>query len=318
MIPEMECLSMIPETQVQPTRDELMREVRAAAFGAAVPYVDDGVVLYPAVKNACDLIPSVQARGLRGLLADMTVDEVVACLEHDKLPVPARDNREGYGDSDHAFYWLFGLDDYRKLIGAVDERGVDHGRSLDIGCATGRICRNLLVQSDFREVHGCDFKRMHVTWCKTYLPAEFRVFLNTTLPHLPYPDGHFDVVTAFSVLTHIDALEDAWLLELARIVRPGGLLYLTVQDETSWAHMPKLLEDRLRTTPEGLTTDFEARPMPAEHLVFSDARLSHYGCTVFHSTGYIRRFWGNYFEIEEILPLRHNHQSVVIGRRGGR
>ncbi len=71
---------MIPETQAQPTRDERMREVRAVAFGAALPYVDDGVVLEPAVKSACDLIPSVQARGLRGFLADMTVDEVVACL----------------------------------------------------------------------------------------------------------------------------------------------------------------------------------------------------------------------------------------------
>jgi hypothetical protein len=29
---------------------------------------------------------------------------------------------------------------------------------------------------------------------------------------LPFRDGQFDLITAFSVFTHIDALEIAWLL----------------------------------------------------------------------------------------------------------
>jgi hypothetical protein len=35
------------------------------------------------------------------------------------------------------------------------------------------------------------------------------------------------------VFTHIDDLADAWLLELKRILRPGGRLYITVLDKNS-------------------------------------------------------------------------------------
>jgi hypothetical protein len=35
------------------------------------------------------------------------------------------------------------------------------------------------------------------------------------------------------VFSHLDDLADAWLLELRRIARPGGYLYITVMDQTT-------------------------------------------------------------------------------------
>ena len=66
------------------------------------------------------------------------------------------------------------------------------------------------------------------------MPMGLRVFLNGFAPPLPLPDAHFDVVTAFSVFTHIDELDSPWLLELRRILKPGGLLDATIHDETTW------------------------------------------------------------------------------------
>src|SRR5207244_2674608 len=53
------------------------------------------------------------------------------------------------------------------------------------------------------------------------------------LPPLAFEDRYFDFIYAGSVFTHIADLAEAWLMELRRIVRPGGRLYLTIQDERS-------------------------------------------------------------------------------------
>lgn len=42
---------------------------------------------------------------------------------------------------------------------------------------------------------------------------------------IPFPDGHFDVVSSINSLDHVDDLERA-LAEIARVARPGGLWLL--------------------------------------------------------------------------------------------
>ena len=65
------------------------------------------------------------------------------------------------------------------------------------------------------------------------LTPEFHFITNTTEPHLPFEDKHFDLVYCGSVFTHIMDLPDAWFLELRRVVKRGGLLYITVNDKHS-------------------------------------------------------------------------------------
>src|SRR5437763_7108256 len=91
-----------------------------------------------------------------------------------------------------------------------------------------------------------------------YMPRSIRLILNASAPSLPLPGRYFDVITAFSVFTHIDEdLESAWLLELRRILTPGGLLYVTIQDEAFWEAMPSWYLANLRGTVNGkhLTED---------------------------------------------------------------
>jgi SAM-dependent methyltransferase len=54
--------------------------------------------------------------------------------------------------------------------------------------------------------------------------ADVRVGL---LPELPFPDGTFDAVTANFVLNHVGRPKEA-LVELRRVLRPGGRLALTI------------------------------------------------------------------------------------------
>ena len=45
---------------------------------------------------------------------------------------------------------------------------------------------------------------------------------------IPFPDGHFDVVTSLNSLDHVDDL-DMTIREIKRVVRRGGFFLLTLK-----------------------------------------------------------------------------------------
>jgi SAM-dependent methyltransferase len=101
-------------------------------------------------------------------------------------------------------------------------------RVLDFGCGCGRVLRHLAEWIDRVELHGCDADAALAGWSARHLPFA-RVTRNRPHPPLPFPDRHFGLIWALSVFTHLpEANERAWLAELARVLRPGGLLLVTL------------------------------------------------------------------------------------------
>lgn len=303
------------------SREAIEALVANRAFEAAKPYLTEGTEL-PPVCAAGELRAGILEKedwfGThvpgRILLKDSDLKTALAALEKDDLPIPAADNREGYGGIDHAAYWLWGFEDFTKVRLAAERLGVNADRVLDFGGSTGRVYRHFYTQSWSREVYACDFKRVSVNWCKSNFPSAIRVFLNSLTPTLPFPDGFFDVITAFSVFTHIDEFEDAWLLELSRVLRPGGMAYLTIHDENTWrAQIPALL-DSISNSPEAVGIDLRA-PMLFERRAFSYRQGAHYSLNMFHSSDYVKKYWGNYFTIESIEMFAHQIQAVIIARK---
>lgn len=264
--------------------------------------------LLPPVCIANELRPQIEAKGLRGLLRDMDIPSVLACLERDRLPIPAKENRMNYANDAH--YWLFGFDDFRKVEEALRERNILAKRILDFGGATGRFFRHCHIQGAIDEIYSCDIKSANIDWCKANFPPLFKIFLNSAVPPLPFPDNHFDLIAAFSVFTHIDEGEGPWLAELSRILRPGGLAYLTVHDEYTWEKHAPALNQKLRDAPESVGLDFNA-PMAFDRRVFHHLRA----LNVFHSQKYIQKHWGRVFGIETFVPFGHAAQTVVLARK---
>jgi SAM-dependent methyltransferase len=57
----------------------------------------------------------------------------------------------------------------------------------------------------------------------------------------PFQDASFDVVTAFEVIEHVVSTPRVLLREAARVLKPGGLLYLATPNVCSWAKVRRLV-----------------------------------------------------------------------------
>ena len=97
----------------------------------------------------------------------------------------------------------------------------------DFGCGCGRVMRHLWAAEPGLRVWGCDINAAQIAWCRANLPFEV-VEASGPTPPLRFGDGTFGLAYAFSVFTHLPAeLQQAWLQELIRVVRPGGYICLS-------------------------------------------------------------------------------------------
>lgn len=97
---------------------------------------------------------------------------------------------------------------------------------LDWGCGCGRVLRHWSRLSRPR-VCGCDINPKMVDWCVENLHFA-EVTLNDISPPLPYPDSTFDLVYAFSVMTHLsEDLQHSWIQECLRVLKPEAYLLIS-------------------------------------------------------------------------------------------
>ncbi|MFH8370750.1 class I SAM-dependent methyltransferase [Streptomyces sp. NPDC018031] len=108
-------------------------------------------------------------------------------------------------------------------------------RILDFGCGYGRLTAELDALG-YHRVIGVDPSAALVARGRAEHPG-LRLE-RVEGPPLPYPDGEFDAALLFAVLTCLpgeNAQRDT-LAELARLVRPGGMLYVSDVPLQSDAH----------------------------------------------------------------------------------
>jgi SAM-dependent methyltransferase len=99
-------------------------------------------------------------------------------------------------------------------------------RILDYGCGYGRTLADL-SQAGFQNLVGVDFSEAMLARARAALPCPGLVRNDGQV--LPFQNDSFDAVLLFAVLTCVpDGNEQRLLLAgAARVLRPGGLLYLS-------------------------------------------------------------------------------------------
>jgi ubiquinone/menaquinone biosynthesis C-methylase UbiE len=110
------------------------------------------------------------------------------------------------------------------------------GRLLDIGCGTGFIIH--LALPFFRKIDGVDIteamlKQIDINSGKVQLH-------NTPAERLPFPDGSFDMVSAYSFIHHVEDYRVV-LREASRVLRRGGICYIDLEpNKQFWQKMAEL------------------------------------------------------------------------------
>ncbi|MFQ5462769.1 MAG: class I SAM-dependent methyltransferase [Phycisphaerae bacterium] len=112
---------------------------------------------------------------------------------------------------------------YRELFQIVPGDKV-----LDAGCGHGEYCAYAL--RDGARVWAFDYTEEMVRYTRTSLDRQglrAEAVETGSVLEIPYPDGSFDAVFCLSVLDHI-ADRERGFRELARVLKPGGQLYIDV------------------------------------------------------------------------------------------
>ena len=105
-------------------------------------------------------------------------------------------------------------------------------RLLDLGCGGGRHAfeaarRGATVVALDVDLAELKDVRQLFTALAVEAPAPLGTVVGGDALHLPFPDGAFDRVIAAEVLEHIPD-DGAAAAELARVLRPGGTMAVTV------------------------------------------------------------------------------------------
>lgn len=169
---------------------------------------------------------------------------------------------------------------------------------LDWGCGTGRITRHLQQVFPWATLYGGDTNTRRMEWNRTHNEG---IHFTTLLPFPPTPFAadFFDLIIGFSVLTHIDNdSQDAWLAELYRILKPGGILWFTTQGEV---YTRQLL-------------DFEKRKLHTKGIYTrSGNRPGHRMMTTYHYAPLFREYLSRYFSVRHFYSGK-THPSKTGGQ----
>jgi len=148
--------------------------------------------------------------------------------------------------------------------------GSDPGkkRLLDAGCGTGHNLRHL---SKDARVLGVDVSAVAVSFCRERgVPA-----LRASVLELPLKGAALDVVTSFDVLYHGWVKHDAAAVgELARVLRPGGLLFVRLPAlMLLWGAHDEAVHSRHRYTAGELRALFEGAGFEVLRLTYCNSLL---------------------------------------------
>ena len=211
------------------------------------------------------------------------------------------------GSADTTWYIEGGRLGAQSIRETLDDAGVQLSgfRSiLDFGCGCGRVIRHWPTLTR-AELHGSDCNPKLVEWCRRSLPfAKFQ--LNTLEPRLDYADHQFEFAYALSVLTHTpEHLQQTWINELWRVLRPGGYLLITTQGAE---YLPKL------------TASERDRCRQGQIVVRYHEAAGTNLCSVYHPEAYVREKLAGRFSVVASRPgaaSGNGNQDIYLLRKPG-
>jgi SAM-dependent methyltransferase len=199
---------------------------------------------------------------------------------HDLLPGLPDDatqikftNKAGYATLTEGFAIYRTMRDlHNRNFGSLRDRG----KVLDFGCGFGRVIRYFLKDVAPGQLIGCDVSGPLIDFCIESNPwCSFTH--NDPIPPLPLEDNEVGFIYAYSVFSHLsEPMHRRWLEEFKRVLRPGGVLALTIRERGFIEYCKRVRED----------TSIEVAPLIRGMFADADAALERYDAGEFCFTPY--------------------------------
>ena len=198
------------------------------------------------------------------------------------------------------------LDDLAKAFRDAGRPLEQAERILDFGCGVGRVLWNFQTFPHRGEIWGSDIDAESIAWDNANLSHIGKFTCNPSLPPTQFPDDYFDAIYVISVFTHLpEDMQFAWLAELRRILKPGGILAASFHGEHYWKKGDPTVRAEVESRGFAYRTGQRTEGLPDFYMV------------AYHSEAYIRARWAELFEIVELKPqfIHGVHDLAVLRKR---
>jgi SAM-dependent methyltransferase len=134
---------------------------------------------------------------------------------------------------------------------------------------------------------------------------------------LPYGDQSFDLILNHSVFTHIDErMQDLWLVELRRVLVPGGIALLSVHGTRAFG----ITEHAARFEDDASSVWRSERERAGILFITSDeyvgSSFPSFHHTTIHAPWYVFEHWAEWFDVSAYLSHADlGFQDIVLLQR---
>ena len=120
---------------------------------------------------------------------------------------------------------------HTRMAVVLETLGPGPGNALDAGMGPGRLCAELEARGWI--AFGVDISERMVALAARRLPGARDRLRQGSITDLPFPDEHFDAVTATGVLEYLTDPAEG-VAELVRVLAPGGIVVVSIPNSTSF------------------------------------------------------------------------------------
>lgn len=263
-------------------------------------------------NHLASLLYPGQWDGPLNIMGEISNDEKMNAVPPDKL-------RHWYSLGDDEKYLLHGKWTSARFRELFEEYGpIDaECRIADIGCSSGRVVRwfNDVAEAG-TEVWGIDIDAEAIKWATQNIGAHINFMTNTTNPHLPFEDNYFNFLYGNSLFTHIGELSTAWLMEMRRVLKPGGVAIFTFNDCSSIRWLKERYEnyaDIPFKNPRMILEQLSERQISSYSKILINR--SPWQLSVWYNQEYLKSYVKRVFSLDNVLEEFAAYQAAYVLRK---
>jgi ubiquinone/menaquinone biosynthesis C-methylase UbiE len=198
----------------------------------------------------------------------------------------------------------------RKIMKNMGKEFDSKTKLLDFATGYGRVLRFFLKDIHPGNLVGSDVRPDFIDICRSTFGNDILFEQNEPYPPLRYDDNEFDIITAYSLFSHFsEYAHKAWLKEFKRVLKPNGMLFITLRQEEFLEHShfdfsQSNLGDYDRYIAANFGTDAVKKKYKSGEYIYiasgggGNLTNDFYGDTVIPHK-YIKRNWNSMFKIVE-------------------